>query len=105
MSRTEKVVTCNSLTPTFYKLCTYLSTAIVDKFRPANRYFAIRNDSTTRNAEFFPAVLPHRQRFARVHYRSHKPAPPRDVFSTCNRIAIAAIALAENTLPIYSYAD
>ena len=33
MSSTANVVTFNSLTPPLYKLCTYLSTAIVEKIR------------------------------------------------------------------------
>ena len=32
MSSVAKVYMVNSLRPTLYKLCTYLSTAIVDKF-------------------------------------------------------------------------
>ena len=50
MSSVEKIVTGNSLTPTLYKLCTYLSTAFVDKLRRAFRWRYARLFSTMRSA-------------------------------------------------------
>jgi hypothetical protein len=105
MSRSVNIVTGNSLTQTLNNLCTYLSTAFVDKFSGTHlNEFEKKFPQRMRNAECFRtatkpetpthSTAPKRRRAMRQFHRS---ATRRDVVAH-------AIALAENALPIYSYA-
>jgi hypothetical protein len=101
MGRIVKTVMGNSLTQAFDNLCTYLSTAIVDRFAGPHRH----EIDCALNAR--KIVRAHNSLLLRIVDRDvchHIPHQQCGSFSNARKCAAPAIALAENPLPIYSYA-